>query len=290
VSGRGYLSTPPPDLGRLAAAIVVIVASVVEIGLFVGSIGPVAVVLPILVIVGTWLWVRMPGVLLAAYLFLPFYKASLGPQSPIDLTLLLGMINASQIIPVVFTRLPYRGSRIGLALWVVLGFVVLAGITWAGQQALAIDRTVLWWAFILLPTIAAVRIASDSRFVSQFMWTAFLISTIVVILGLPNVFGPARLAIIGENTIQTGEIALIVALLSITWVIRIGPPWIRVFAAVTVPVALVETIASGSRGPILAFGAVLLVAVGRRLLTGPRLSPNDLKLLPSECSPSYRSV
>jgi hypothetical protein len=268
------------SFGRRLPAIVLI-ASVIEVGLVVGSFGPVAALVPIAAvaaIAAAWAWLRMPGVLLAAYLFLPFYKALLGHLSPIDLTLLLGAVNASQVVPIVLTRLPYRGSRLGLTLWVVLGFVVLAGVMWAGQQDLAVNRTVLWWGFILLPTIAAVRVASEARLVNHFIWTAFVIGTIVVILGLPNLFGSARLDIIGENTIQTGEITLIVALLAIVWVARVAPLWIRILAAIAIPITLAESIASGSRGPILAFGAVVLVVLLHRLLTGPRLSRSDLQL------------
>lgn len=265
------------DSTRWVAPLVVASGAIVT-GFLVGSFGPVVAVAPFVAIATVWVWLRMPGVLLGTYLFLPFYKAALGPLSPIDLTPLLAVASASQLVLVLRARKPYRGSRIGLALWAVLGLVVLAGVTWAGQQDLALDRASFWWALILLPSIASVLVASDTRFITQFLATGFVIGTIIVLLGVPNLFGLARLSTIGENTLQTGAITLMVALLTIFWLLRIVPRWARPFGAALVAVALVESVASGSRGPLIAFVIALCYGFLRRVISGRPISRHDIGL------------
>lgn len=242
------------------------------------AISPLVAVAPFAAIAIAWGWARMPGVLLAAYLFLPFYKATLGPLSPVDLTPFLALLNASQLALLLRTGERSYGSRVGLALWISLGVVVLAGVTWAGQQGLAIDRASFWWALILIPSVAAVRVASESRFVSQFLATGFVVGSLIVLLGLPNVFGPSRLTVLGGNTLQAGAITLIVAIVAIFWVLRIASPWGRLLASALIMVAVVESIASGSRGPLIAFGVALIYGLLTRLRSGGPITRRDLGL------------
>lgn len=267
--------------GPVAPAVIVVGAIVC--GIVVSAFGPLLVVAPFAAIAVGWMWFRVPGVLLAAYLFLPFYKATLGPLSPVDLTPVLAVLNASQLVLVLRGREPNYGSRLGLALWASLGLVVLAGVTWAGQQSLALDRASFWWALILLPSIASVRVASDLRFLNQFIATGFVIGTIIVLFGLQNLFGLTRLAVIGENTLQTGAITLIVALLAIFWIVRAGPRWAQPFAAALIVLALLESVASGSRGPLIASAIALVFGLVSRLLSGRAGSRQDIGIVALAC-------
>ena len=248
----------------------------VTTGAVVSLFGPIVAAAPFVVVAAGWIWLRMPGILLGAYVFLPFYKAAVGSLSPVDLTPLLAAANASQVALLLVSRERMRGSRFGLTLWVAFGVVVLAAVLWAGQQTLAVDRASFWWILILLPSIAAVRVASKPRFVAQFLATGFVVGCLIIVLGLPGLFGFARLAVIGENTLQTGAITLIVAILSILWVVRGASPWVRPLIAILIVVGLAESIASGSRGPVLAFVLVLGYAFSRRMLSGRRLTGHDL--------------
>jgi O-antigen ligase len=196
----------------------------------------------------------------------------------VDLTPLLAAANATQIILLLGSRDRIHASRLGLALWAALGLVVLAGVLWAGQQGLAIDRASFWWVLILLPSVAAVRVASRPHFVDQFLATAFVVGCVIVVLGLPNLFGSARLAVIGENTLQTGVITLIVVLLTVFWVLRVTPLWARPLGVVLIVIALVESVASGSRGPLLAFMVALAFGFASRVLSGRPLTRRDVGL------------
>lgn len=256
----------------------VIVATALATGSVVAFVGPIAVVAPFALIAGVWVWVRMPGVLLAAYLFLPFYKAAIGPLSPVDLTPLLAAANATQVILLLSLREWPGGSRLGLALWATFGVLVLAGVTWAGQQSIATEHAAFWWLLILLPSVAAIRVASSSRYVDQFLGTGFAIGCLIVVLGLPALVGVSRLAVIGQNTLQTGSITLIAALLSVFWVLRVAPLWARPLAAVLIVVAIAESLASGSRGPLLAFLVALGFGFANRVLSGRAISRHDLGL------------
>jgi O-antigen ligase len=239
--------------------------------------GPIGILIPVGAFAVAWAAIAMPGVLLAAFLMLPYYKAQLSRFSPVDLTVLLALVNAAQfaIIPLL-GRFEWRGSRLGLGLWAALGLIVLAGVIWAGDQPVALDRAAVWWALIAIPSIAAIRVGSDPRFVNHFLATMFVIGTVIVVVGLPAISSGERFALNLENTIQTGQVALLTALISLTWFIRAAPRLLRPLAAVIVPVALIEAIASGSRGPVLACGAVLVFAVARRVIARPTLSRQDL--------------
>jgi O-antigen ligase len=277
-SAERWAALPIPRSGRRIGPIV-IVAMAVAGGIAVCVFGPNTALVPIALMGALWASIRAPGVLLAAYLLIPYYKASLGPLTPIDLTVMLAAVNGLQIVILMATGIRFRGSGVGIALWVILGMVVLAGVMWAGDEQLALDRAIVWWALILLPSAAAVRVGSEARFVDQFLATVFATGTIIVLLGLPDSFGVARLTVVGENTIQSGQIALIVALVAIVWFLRVAPPALRVLAALIVPLGLIESVASGSRGPILAFGVVLGVAILRRVLSRRSLSKQDVRLL-----------
>lgn len=251
-------------------------AGAVAAGVAVSALDPRVAFVPLIAIASVLVWARMPGVLLALYLFLPFYKAALGPLTPVDLTPVLALANASQVIFLIGPGRRALGPRIGLVLWLVLGIVVLAGVLWASRQALAIDRAAYWWLLILLPSVAAIRVAASPRHVAQFVATAFTLGVVVAIAGLPSLFGSTRLAIIAQNTLQTGSITLMLALLTIFWLFPGAPRWVRLIGTALAVVAILESIASGSRGPLLAFGVALLFGLANRLLSGRPLTRYDV--------------
>lgn len=245
-------------------------------GVAVATLDPRLAFVPVIAVAAIWVWARMPGVLLALYLFLPFYKAALGPLSPVDLTPVLALANASQVVFLLGASRRSFGPRLGLVLWAALALVVLAGVLWAGSQAIAVDRAAFWWLLIVLPSLAAIRVASSARHVGQFVATAFLLGCLVTLVGLPSLFGSARLAIISQNTLQTGSITLMVALLTVFWVFPGAPPWARLLGTVLIVVTILESIASGSRGPLLAFGVALLFGFVNRVVSGRPLTRYDV--------------
>jgi O-antigen ligase len=251
----------------------------IGVALVVSFAGPAVAIAPFVLAAAMWAWWRYPGASLAAYLFLPFYKASLGPLSPVDLTPVLALGAAVQVVPFFVNRRSYRGSKVGIALWVVLSAAVLAGVLWAGQQQIAVDRAAFWWILIFFPSLAALRVASESMLVDQFIATGFVVGCVITALGLPGLFGISRLSVAGENTLQTGAITLIAALIAVFWVLRIAPAWARPLAAVLIVVAMAESVASGSRGPLVAFVLALGFGVLGRLRNRQPLSRRDAGLI-----------
>jgi O-antigen ligase len=255
-------------------------AGILGLGLVAGvsaAVDPRLLMVPVGLVVGAWVVVRAPGVGLGAYLFLPFYKAALSGIVPIDLTVLLAAVNALQLGPLVLAgERPVRGSSRGTTAWLAFGILVVAGITWAADPALGASRAATWWLLVVAPLIAAYRVASRPAFVDQLLATGLAIGLAVVAIAIPGIFGSARLAAAGENTLQTGAITLLTALLAGAWVAPAVPLVVRGLAAAVIAVAIVESVASGSRGPLLAFGAVVAVAVVGRITSASGLRRSDL--------------
>lgn len=208
--------------------------------------------------------VRMPGVLLATYLLIPFYKGAVQPYAPIDITVLLALLNSLQIIAVVLDRRPRSISRTGIALWVGVACLVLAGVTYAPDQNVALIRAANYWGLVFVPLLpAAWRVTSDPRFVRQFLWTFFGMSALTVVLGLFLLSSSARLVVLGMDTIQTADAALLVPIVGITFVLRDQSLVLRGATLVLIPAAILVALASGSRGPLLALVALGALAMIR---------------------------
>ncbi len=198
-----------------------------------------------------------PGIPLAAYVLIPFYKGAVQSYSPIDITIVLAAINALQLIPLAMDRRPRRVSRVGVALWAGTALLVLGGILYAPDQNLALNRATGFWALVFLPTLpAAARVASSPRYVRQFLWTILGMGCLMTIVGLgalagAHTTGGAPLEVLGTSTISVGRAALLVPLLGVVFALREGQPLARVTTAMLAPAALLVALASGSRGPLL---------------------------------------
>jgi O-Antigen ligase len=214
--------------------------------------------------------VRMPGVLLAAYLLVPFYKGAVQAYVPVDITVLLALLNGLQVIPAVLDHRPRSISRAGIALWVGVACLVLAGVTYAPDQNVALIRAANYWALVFVPLLpAAWRVTSDPRFVRQLLWTFFSMSALTVVLGLFLLSSSARLVVLGMDTIQTADAALLVPILGITFVLRDRSLVLRGATLVLIPAAILVALASGSRGPLLALVALGALAM-IRIVVRPR--------------------
>jgi O-antigen ligase len=239
--------------GSAAAALVIVAGPVLALLLAVGG-------------VALYAAAAMPGFLFAAYLLIPFYKGAVQPYLPIDITVVLAAANVLQIIPVLLDSRPRKIWRAGVALWIGLGALVLAGIFYAPDQGLALGAAVTFWALVTLPLLAAgLRVGSDPRLVRQFVWSFFGMGVATVVLGLAELSGANRLIILGMDTIQVSLAALFVPLFGVSFVLLEGRPAVRTATIVVIPAAFVVALASGSRGPLLLF-LVLAGLVGLRQL------------------------
>ena len=131
-------------------------------GVTAGTLGPEGVAAVAVVAAAGLAVVRWPGFVFAAYLLLPYYKGFVNPYVPLDLTVALAVMNGVQVLWIL------RGGwrqlrRESLILWLALTLVVVAGMARAPDLDESVPRVVQWVALIVLPSCAAVRIASNPR-------------------------------------------------------------------------------------------------------------------------------
>ena len=103
-------------------------------GIVVAFAGPAAVLVAILGVLLAFSAMLLPGVVFAAYLLIPFYKGAAQAYSAVDITLLLALLNAGQIIPVIMGRQRRGVSRPGIILWVAAAFLVLGGVLYSPDR------------------------------------------------------------------------------------------------------------------------------------------------------------
>ena len=240
--------------------IILALCSAIAAGIAVAVAGPmagVALIVALLTLAGV---ITTPGIVLAAYLLIAYFKGALQPYSPIDITVYLALANAVQVVPVVLDSRPRAVSQSGMALWLALGFVVLTGVLYAPDQSLALANAATYWSLVVLPIVpAAMRVGTDPRHVKQFLWTFFAMGIVAVGIGLAQLSGSDRLAALGMNTIQTSRAALLVPLLGIAFVLPQRRLVASIIAAVAIPASFVVAIASGSRGPLLMLALIGLL-------------------------------
>jgi O-antigen ligase len=246
---------------RLAFAALVLCSAAVT-GVLGATAGPGAAILVLGGAVAAACAVWAPGYLLGAYLVIAFYKGALQTYSPVDITVLLAIPNALQIVPVLLSRRERRVSLMAIALLMTLSFLIIGSVLYAPDQSLALANAANWWALVLLPIVpAAVRVGSDRRYVSEMLWVFFGIGVLVVALGVTQLSSIDRLVVLDENTLQVAYAALLVPLVGVSFVLRQRSPSLRALTIVLIPAAIVSAVASGSRGPIAIFALMATVSV-----------------------------
>lgn len=250
-----------PSIGRRPGSarwVILALGSAIGAAIAVAIVGPVVAVAVVLVLLAFAGMVSAPGVVLAAYLLIAFYKGALQGYSPIDLTVLLAVANIAQALPVILDSRRRAVSRVGVVLWLTLGLLVIGGVLYAPGQSLAFEKAIAYWALTILPILpAAMRVGSEPRYVNQFLWTFFGMGIVTVVLGLVQWTSSDRLQVLDMNTIQVARGALLVPLIGITFVLPQQRSVASVVTLVLIPFSLLVAIASGSRGPL-----VVLVVIG----------------------------
>ena len=207
---------------------------------------------------------RFPGLLLAAYLYIPFYKAGIQPLLPVDLTLVLA-VGCVGISCLLFVRNPYGAKIDAVMIW--SGFLVLvaSGVLVASDQDLA-NETLLNFALLTwLPLTLAVHVGANRKWSNQFLLSTLVLSLIFTLIGLVTIIvGTTGVRLESmSNTIGTSRAALLLVVVLLAGFgkdSRSPARWL--WAAV--PLSGFVAFATGSRGPILAL-MIALVAVVIRL-------------------------
>ncbi len=213
--------------------------------------------------------VYAPGVIFAAFLLIPFYKAAVQDYVPVDITILLALLNMVQIVPLLVRRRLGPISRIGVFLWIALALLVLGGVLYSPDEAVAQGRATLFLALVVLPIPpAALRVGSRPRYLLQLVWSLWAMGAVIVVLGLlalpsASSSSAAPIVVLGSSTITVSRGALLIPLLGVVFVWIEGPALLRLVALLLIPVALLVALASGSRGPLLMLAALAAIGVIR---------------------------
>lgn len=234
-----------------------------------------------------------PGLVFAAFLAIPFYKAGLQPYVPVDITIILSILNLLQL-PLLFQPFAPHGSRFVLKrfharavmLWLGFTLTIVIGVSYAPDVNVASTVAMTWFVLTFLPCLAAIRVASDPRFLKQLVTGLFLIGLAVVVAGmylLPQVgeWPNDRLRVFGSHTIRVGQAALLVPLVGVLSLLRSPNALVKLIALGSVPPALLVAASSGSRGPLLMLFVCCAIFSARRFwiwVTGqqgqrPRVAP-----------------
>lgn len=247
-----------PTQGR-APAVALLLAIIVGSGTAIA--GPVWVLGGVVALILAVITYLAPGCLLAAYLAIPFFKGTLQQFSPVDLTVLLAVLNAVQVV-VLLRKHPFH-RRMALALWLALAVMILVGTSYATNGAVALNLALSWIALVSLPLLAAIRVAADPRALRQFVLTLGTLSVIFIVGGMIGLLGShdgARLGVLDADTIGVARAAVLLPVLGVAYLTTTGHTMTKWLVLALSPAAIVVGIASGSRGPVL-FALVLLGAV-----------------------------
>jgi O-antigen ligase len=250
-----------------------VVLGALAVGLVIGlrpALAPLVLAAPFAV-GAAWVAFRAPGLTFAAYLTVPFYKAATDGFMPIDLTVVLAALNVMQAGLLFLTWFEQHGTsrvtllarRRALRLWFTLTVLIVLGVLYSPLPDVALERAMNWVILAALPLLAAFRVISEPRYLRQFLWSTFAVGAAVTVAGLillPGVGAwPAdRLIVFGAHTIRVGQAALLVPMVVFAYIIPTSGPLVRLAALAMVPPALLVSISSGSRGPLL-FGAITLL-------------------------------
>lgn len=213
-----------------------------------------AAVMPWLSLMLLW----RPGMLLALYLYIPFYKEATVDYAPIDTTVWL----AALCIVAFAIHLTESKS-------VPVSFALALLVTWCASMLIATvcstDVVTSFWSSVeyltlsFIPLLLVVFVANRREHLWQFLrftfWASFVFSLMGVLsLLLLDVY---RLEL-SSNTIGTGRASILAVLLAPVVVSSSSRKHLKV-AIVTI-VGLIAALATGSRGPLL-FGLLSMVVV-----------------------------
>ena len=249
-----------PPATTAAATAFVVAGAVAGVAVPLGEVKTVAVV--ILGLAALAVAAKAPGVLFGLYLLIPFYKGAVQPYIPVDLTVVLGLLNTLQVVAL-FRDPPHGNvSRAGVALWLALALLIVVGVLYAPDQSLAVSQAITFLALVFIPLlVGALRVGSRPDQVRLMVWTFFAIGVLTTLAGIPGISSASRLVVLGANTINVAVAALLVPLLGLTFVSHERSLAIKVATVVLIPVAILVAIASGSRGPVLVLVAVAMLRV-----------------------------
>lgn len=202
--------------------------------------------------------IQRPAMLFAAYLYIPFYKSVIQDYTPIDATVWLAVLSM-----VSFIVHAARPGRIRLPfvvfMWIVFAALIIAGTMWSIDIRHSSETLITTFALTILPLLLVFVVANDRTLVSSFLKVTLFGSVIFSVAGVVSLsFLDGQRLELTSNTIGSGRIAMM-GLLIAPVVVPPGKKKPFVVAAI-IALSLLATLATGSRGPLLA-GALSLLAI-----------------------------
>lgn len=215
----------------------------------------------------SWVVVRfLPGWVFAAYVYIPFYKGGIQPYVPIDITIILAVACIGLVLLHMRTLLAHGAARV-VVLWTAFLATLILGTTYSVNHE-APAQLAIYIALVYLPCLFAIVVARSSVYRRQFLAATMVLSAVlvlngIVLLGTLSAFG--RLEVAGSTTISTARSALLLPMvIPFLWTRLRG--WMKPVVLGLLPAALVVALATGSRGPLVAFlaAAVIVQLIGRK--------------------------
>jgi O-antigen ligase len=255
-----------PLLGELRPAFVAAAVAIAATALTV-TMGPVALALPAGAAVAYAL-VRRPPVLLALFVFVPYFEAAPGVSAiPFDptagLAVLVILVLAGRLLGGGGIRTPPAGFLVPL---VVIGVAILLGLLWSGEPDYGREKAIKYFTVTLVAALAPFALLTTERDLRRFLYA--IVAGALVVAALTPVTEPTvaegiateydvrgRYSFGGQifpaRFLCTGALILFLlpGITSSRW--RLAAP------VAALGVALVA-IGYGARGPIAAFVATLI--------------------------------
>jgi len=231
------------------------------------AVGPVAVAIPLLVVVVAF-FLREPTALLALYLEVGLFKNEAVVSSlPVDATLALGVLVAL-VCGVRLVTGRVRAPPYGFALTIlIVGLSLIVSLAWTSAPSYGSSKVTTFLTVTMLAIGAPFFFFEDWGDLRRFfMWTV-VIAVPVAILALAHPStDTGRLA--GDNTIGTSRLLCVAALILLLG--ALGRPRWRIPSAVLAATFVAIAVAVGSRGPVVSFALALAVTLTAWLLRVPR--------------------
>ena len=147
-------------------------------------------------------------------------------------------------------------------------FMMLLSLLYTPDLSGGIDKTARFFIICGVAILGPFAVLTTQARLRRFFWTLLMAALIASAMSLPMLGGRARLTAPGGDTIQLGHVAAVG--IAIVW-FGLMPGrklLVRLILYGCIAVLAVALVGSGSRGPIIALGAAILISIWQRRRVG----------------------
>jgi len=217
---------------------------------------------------GCFLLIRFPEFALGCLMVVGTFKAT--PQlggSPIDLTVVLVLALAWSI-----GRAFLRESSLPLPKEFLFYFPILfmmsLSLLYTPHLFDGIDKTARFFIICGVAILGPFAVLTTPARMRRFFWTLLMAGMIASVMSLHMLGGRERLTTLGGDTIQLGHVTAVA--IAVVWFgLMPGQKLlVRLILYCCIAVLAVALVGSGSRGPVIGLGAVILIGIWQRRRVG----------------------